>query len=333
MNKIMNDPANYDRELAAGFIKAFDGSILFPHGDLSVAVRKKMPENGEVAIVGVCDGGHMPAFAGYIGEGLLHGASIGETFKVPSADDIFEVIHRCNMGKGVIIIPLIWNKDLDGVICRAREMAEAGGIRTRTGDIRDDCLQPRNTPELRKGSAGVFFALKIASAAAADGRSLEEITDLISRVNNNTRTATDVGGSFCLPGSNKPFMQIDEGKMQVGVGMHGEPGFEMVDFPTGYEIAEHLFRHRLNAELQVRAGEEVAIMINDAGSATIDELLIIYQEEARQFEAKGVTVVKPYIGRYVTTLDMDGVSISAIRLNEEMKGYLLAEADAPFFRQ
>ena len=128
-------------------------------------------------------------------------------------------------------------------------------------------------------------------------------------------------------------MKIDEGKMQVGVGMHGEPGFEMVDYPTGYEIAEHLFRHRLNAELQVKAGDEVAIMINDTGSATIDELLIIYQEEARQFEAKGATVVRSYIGRFLTTLDMDGISISAIKLDEEMKGYLLAKADAPLFRQ
>ena len=333
MNKIMNEPVNYDREVADGFIRAFGSQLLFPNGDLSVVIRKQKPETAEVAVIGVCDGGHMPAFAGYVGRGMLHGASVGRTFEVPDSEDILSVIENCNMGKGTVIIPLIWNDKLDDAVKAAAESAERRGIKVAVAEIRDDCLQPRNDPKQRKSSAGVFFGCKIAGAAAEEKKSIDEITDILQRVSENTRTASDVGTSFCLPDSKDPFMQVDEGKMQVGVGLHGEPGFEMVDYPRGYEIAEHLFRHRLNAELNVKPEESVAIMINDTGSCTLDELLIIFQEEARQFEAKGAAIIQPFIGRFVTTLDMDGVSISAIRLDEEMKKYLLEPADTPFYKQ
>ncbi len=333
MNKIMNDPVNYDKEVADGFIKAFGSDLLFPKGDLSAVIRKVKPETAEVAVIGVCDGGHMPVFAGYVGKGMLHGASVGRTFEVPESEDILSVIVNCQMGKGAVIIPLIWNEKMSDAIRSAAASAERKGIKVAIAEIRDDCLQPRNDPELRKSSAGIFFACKIAGAAAEEKKDIDEITAILERVNDNTRTASDVGTSFCLPDSREPFMQIDEGKMQVGVGLHGEPGFEMVDYPRGYEIAEHLFRHRLNAELNIRPKDPVAIMINDTGSCTLDELLIIYQEEARQFEAKGAEIIRPFIGRFVTTLDMDGVSISAIRLDSEMKNCLLAPAYTPFFKQ
>lgn len=333
MNKIMNDPVNYDREVADGFIKAYGSQLLFPKDDLSVVARKGLKNRNEVAIIGVCDGGHMPLFAGYVGRGMLHGASVGKTFSIPAADDILAVIELCEMGMGTIILPFVWNERLNKEIEKAVSEAGKKNINVQIAQIRDDCLQPRNYPDQRMSSAGIFYGCKIAGAAAEAGKDIDEIINILTRVNNNTRTATDVGTSFCLPYSKEPFMQINDGMMQVGVGMHGEPGFEMVEYPTGYEIAEHLFRHRLNAELQFRKGEEVAVMINDTGSATIDELLIVYQEEARQFEQKGVHIVKSFIGRFVTALDMDGVSISVIKLDEELKKYLQASADAPLYRQ
>ncbi|MBQ1877528.1 MAG: dihydroxyacetone kinase subunit DhaK, partial [Erysipelotrichaceae bacterium] len=279
-------------------------------------------------IVGVCDGGHMPAFAGYVGKGMLHGASVGKTLKSPSEDDIYDVIVGTEKGKGCIVIPLIWNDELRNNVENAVGKARENNIDVRIAEIRDDCMQPRNDASVRKTHAGVFFACKIAGSAAEDGRSIDEIMNLLKRVNDNVRTAADIGHSFYLPGQKTPYLQIDEDMMQVGVGLHGEPGFEMVEFPTAYLIAEHLFRHRLNKELKVQPGEEIALMVNDMGSTTLEECLIVFQEEARQFEMKGATIVKSYVGRYMTTLDLDGVAISALRLDEETKKYLLAESDA-----
>ena len=329
----MNDPSDYDAEVARGFIKLHSDSLIFPKNDLRQVIRKEVPEVPQTALIGVCDGGHMPAFAGYVGKGMLHGAATGKTFEAAKAEDIFEVIKQADMGKGCILIPLIWNEEASEELKKAVFKAEKENIKVSIAEIRDDCMQPKENKETRLSSAGVFFACKTAGAAAEEGKDLEQILTLLKKVNENMRSAANCGTSFSLPGSKTPFMQIDDGMMQVGIGIHGEPGFEMVSFPSAYEIAEHLFRHRLNKELNFQPNEKAAVLINDLGSTTLDELMIIYGIEAQQFENKGTEIIKAFLGRYLTILDADGVSITALRLDDELEKYLLNDSDAPVFRQ
>ena len=327
MNKFMNKAEDYDNEVAKGFIKAYGEKLVFPNGDLSCVVLKEKLKCDQVVCIGVCDGGHMPAFAGYVAKGMLSACSIGKTFRAPSANDICQTVRLAEMGKGVILLPLIWNEELSKEVQIAVETLRKDNIDVSVSEIRDDCMQPKNDVSNRLTSAGIFFACIIAFKAASAGKSKEEIMQLLKKVNDNMRTAANVGGSFCLPTTNEPYMNIEKGKMQVGVGLHGEAGFEIIDFPVAYMTAEHLFRHRINKELNIQPGEDIALLINDLGSATIDEMLIIYQEEAHQFELKGANIVRSFIGRYVTTLDMDGLSITALRLDEQMKKYILEAND------
>lgn len=327
MNKFMNKAEDYDKEVAQGFIKAYGEKLIFPNGDLSCVVLKEKPLNSQVVCVGICDGGHMPAFAGYVASGILFACSVGKTFHSPRAIDIFQTVRLAEMGKGVILIPLIWNEELNKEVQIAVELLKKEGIDVSATEIRDDCMQPKNDSSKRLTGAGIFFACSIASKAASEGKSKEEIMQLLKKVNDNMRTAANVGGSFYLPTTNEPFMNIEKGKMQVGVGLHGEQGFEMIDFPPAYMSAEHLFRHRINKELNIQPKEDIALLINDLGSTTIDELLIIYQEETRQFELNGANIVRSFIGRYVTTLDMDGISITALKLDEQMKKYIIETDD------
>jgi len=327
MNKIMNKPEDYEREVASGFIRAYGEHLLFPNGDLSSVILRKSPETAQTVCVGICDGGHMPVFAGYVKPKMLNACCIGPIFKSPKVTDIIQTVKKVDMGKGVILIPMIFNEEINQTVNTALELLKKDGMNVDVAEIRDDCMQPKNDESIRLTSAGVFLACVIAGGACWDKKEKDDVLSLLKRVNQNMRSAANVGGSFYLPNSNQPFMKIDDGKMQIGVGLHGEEGFEMVDFPSAYLTAEHLFRHRINKELNIQPNEEVVLLINDLGSATIDEMLIVYQEEANQFELKGAKIIRSYIGRYVTTLDMDGVCITALRVDETMKKYIVTSED------
>lgn len=327
MKKIMNNSDNYDSDVVAGFIRMYENNLVFPNGDLSSILLKDKPEKNQCVCIGICDGGHMPAFAGYIKKGILNGASIGKVFKAPNAEDIYKTAKLANMGDGVLLIPMQWNQSLKSEVDKAVNRLKKQNIDARVIEIRDDCMQPKNDISIRISGAGIFLACKIAGAAAMSGMNIDEIEKLLIKVNKNMRTAMNITSSFSLPKDSNPYISFDDNMMQVGVGLHGEEGFETIEMPKAYTVAEHLFRHRINKELNVQAGEEIVLLINDPGSSTLDELLIIYQEEVKQFELKGATIVKSYVGRYVTTLDMDGVSITALRVDEQMKQYLLATED------
>lgn len=321
MNKYMNEKETYFKEVSEGFLKSHQ-DVLSLTGDLKQIVRRRSPEKKEVAVIGLGDGGHLPCFAGYVQEGMLHGSVSGEVFQAPSHSDILEVIRHTEMGKGCILIPLLWNEETEQELNIALEEAKKLGIDVSAAYIRDDCMQPRNDPEKRSGHAGVYYACKIAGSAAAEGKSKEEILDILRRVNENIRTAGNYDTFFRLPQEEKAFREIPEDMTQVGVGLHGEEGFETVPFPSAYLVSEHLFRHRLNKELQMKEGEEVALMVNDLGSCSLDERYILAKEICTQFENKGVIVSDLKIGRYVTTLDSDAMSLTALRLDEELKRLL-----------
>lgn len=327
MSKFMNKVDDYDNEVARGFIKAYGKDLVFVNDDLSSIILKDLPIQKKVACVGICDGGHMPAFAGYVSKGMLDGCCVGKTFKSPSCKNIYDTVKRVDMGKGILLFPLIWNIDIKNEVDNAVSQLAKENIDVTIVEIRDDCMQPKNNPALRLTSSGIYLACRIASKAALEGKSKDYILKLMDQVNKNMRTAANVGGSFYLPNSNIPYMKIESGKMQVGVGLHGEEGFEMIDFPSAYLTAEHLFRHRINKELNIQPGDDFILLINDLGSSTIDEMLIIYQEEVHQFELKGANVIKSFIGRYITTLEMDGVSITALRVDEKTKKYFLDDDD------
>lgn len=330
MNKIMNLPEDYERNVLDGFLSFHRKEIMSLREDRWNLVRKSHEAERRTAVIAVADGGHLPFPACYIGAGMLDGAVIGDVFRAPRSEDILQVIRAIDRGLGIVIIQMHWQKELSFETALAATAAEKEGIHVCTAVINDDCMPyPRDDIAGRPSLSGLVFAAKIAAAAAMDGYSVDRIAGLLERVKQNLRSAAVAAGSFCLPGSNAPFMRIDPNMMQIGIGLHGEDGFEMIDFPPADTIAEHLFRHRFLKELDLKEGDRVALMVNNLGCAAPDELYMIFREEMNQFEKRGIIVIHPLLGNYISTLDLDGISLSVLQMDEEMQRLYLQPCSTP----
>jgi len=332
MKKIINEPAAFVDEFVEGILLAHPDLLKTPGQDPRVLVRADAPVAGKVGIVTGGGSGHLPLFKGYVGRGLCDGVAIGNVFSSPSSAQVLETTIAVNGGSGVLFLygnygGDVFNFDL------AADLAELEGIATLTAVGRDDVAsQPKERSADRRGVAGIMFAFKAAGAAAERGDSLEQVAAVAEDIIENTATMGIGLSPTILPTTGKPSFELGEGEMEVGIGIHGEPGFHRGDLETADQIADRLVE-RLVADLGITTGDRVAVLVNGMGATPLEELYLLFRRVHQLLTEQGITIDKNYIGEYATSLEMAGASISLLTLNDERLALLNAPAESPFFKE
>ena len=327
MKKIINDPEKVVSEMLAGMEIAEKGLHYLPGSEV---IARRTPNKNKVALISGGGSGHEPAHAGYVGKGMLDAAVAGNVFASPSPDRIMAAIHEVAGEKGVLLIIKNYSGDIMN-FSMAAELAEMEGYRVMSVVTKDDVAVPDSTFSTgRRGISGTVFVHKIAGAAAEAGKDLEELRNLAQKVIDNTRSMGMAMTPCVLPGVGKPGFTLDENEIEIGMGIHGEPGVERTAVKTAKELAEILCS-RILADMDY-SGSEVAVMVNGLGGTPLMELYILAGEVNTLLNEKGLKPCRWYVGNYMTSLEMSGCSVSLLKLDEEMKSYLDAVTDAPAWR-
>ncbi|MCA0253480.1 MAG: dihydroxyacetone kinase subunit DhaK [Actinobacteria bacterium] len=332
MRKIINAPESFVDEFVEGILLAHPDLVKTPGEDLRVLVRADAPRPGQVGIVTGGGSGHLPLFKGYVGQGLCSGVAIGNVFSSPSSEQIFEATKAVDGGAGVLYLygnygGDVFNFDL------AADLADLEGITTKTVLGRDDVASQPNERKLdRRGVAGIVFAYKAAGAAAERGDSLDEVAAVAEDVIEHTATMGVGLAPTILPTTGQPSFELPDGEIEIGIGIHGEPGIQRGALRTADEIAEQIVT-ALVADLGLSAGARVAVLVNGLGATPLEELYVLYRKTHQLLAGLGIEVAKPYIGEYATSLEMAGASISLLELNDERLALLQAPARSPFFQE
>ena len=329
MKKFMNHPQDFEREMLEGILYASGNQIESIREDNRSIVRKNKKD--KVVILTGGGSGHLPLFLGYVGEGLLDGVAVGDIFQSPSPKQILEVIKHIDSGKGVLSIFGNYGGDIMNFEI-ANEMAEDFGIEVSTVIVNDDVASmKKNEMEKRRGVAGMFFVYKAAGAAAEEGENLEEVTRIAKKANENVRTM-GVGLAPCIiPIKGKPSFHIPEGEMEIGIGIHGEPGVYRGPQKPVKEIVDEILS-MINNDLEIENDEKISVLINGLGATPLEELYIVYKHVYDHYKDKQVTIINNFIGEYATSMEMVGFSISIIRLDEELEKYVQKPHNTPFVK-
>ena len=328
MKKIINNPENVVSEMLAG-IEIANPAVKYLQG--SEVIARREPNKAKVALISGGGSGHEPSHAGYVGPGMLDAAVAGNVFASPSPDRILAAIHEVGGEKGVLLIIKDYSGDIMNFGMDA-ELDEMEGYKVLSVVTKDDVAVPDSTYSTgRRGIAGTVFVHKIAGAAAEAGKDLEAVRDVAQKVIDNTRSMGTALTPCVLPGVGKPGFTLAEDEMEIGMGIHGEPGVEKTGIKTAHELAQILC-DRILADMDY-SGSEVAVLINGLGGTPLMELYILTREVDELLNAKGINPYKYYVGNYMTSLEMAGCSVSLLKLDEELKGYLDAAADTAAWKE
>jgi dihydroxyacetone kinase-like protein len=332
MKKIINEPGRFVDEMIEGILLAHPDLVKTPGNDPRIMVRADAPVTGKVGIVTGGGSGHLPLFKGYVGVGLCSGVAIGNVFSSPSSQQVFEATKAVDGGVGVLYLygnygGDVFNFDL------AADLSELEDIETLTVVGRDDVAsQPKERKTDRRGVAGIVFAYKAAGAAAERGDSLAEVAAIAEDVIEHTATMGIGLSPTILPTTAKPSFDLPDGEMEVGIGIHGEPGFHRGPLETADKIADRIVG-ALVQDLELAAGDRVAVLVNGMGATPLEELYVLYRRVYQILAGLGVEVSKNYVGEYATSLEMAGASISLLKLDDARLGLLRAPANSPFFKE
>lgn len=331
MKKILNHPNDFVDESISGILLAHSDALTSVEGEPRAIIRRDAPVKGKVAIATGGGYGHLPVFLGYVGEGMADGVSVGNVFTSPSADAMFEVTKAIDGGAGVLYLYGNYFGDKMN-FDYAAELAAEEGIRVETVRVSDDIASaPLDSMEKRRGVAGLFFVYKIAGACAESGASLDEVKMVTERAVKCVRTI-GVGLSPCIiPASGKATFEIDDDEVELGIGIHGEPGIQKQPLGTAKEMVVQLLE-RLVADLDVKNGDEVSVLVNGTGSTPLEELYIAYKEVHNWLTDRGIQVYRPFVGEYATSLEMAGLSVSILKMDDSLKQYVDAPANTPFVK-
>jgi dihydroxyacetone kinase-like protein len=328
MKKLINAPERVVEEMLRGMELAHGGMLrLLPEN--GVVLRADAPVQGKVALVSGGGSGHEPTHGGYVGPGMLDAACAGSVFTSPTPDQMLEATKAVDGGAGVFYVVKNYTGDVLNFEM-AGELAEAEGIQTDYVVTNDDVAVEDSTfTSGRRGIAGTIFVHKICGAAADDGKDLAGIKELAERVNGNVRSMGMALTSCTPPESGEPIFQIADDEMEMGVGIHGEPGTERKKVEPADSIVDQMLDRILGDSVDF-SGSEVAVMVNGMGGTPPMELYVAYARVADRLKDEGVNVWRmPYVGDYMTSLEMAGFSITLLKPDEEMKGYLAAPCDVP----
>lgn len=330
MKKIINKPENFVDEMIEGILLAHPDKLKTPGEDGRILVRADAPVSGKVGIVTGGGSGHLPLFKGYVGQGLCSGVAIGNVFSSPSSQQCFEATKAVDGGAGVLYLygnygGDVFNFDL------AADLAELEDIETRTVLGRDDVAsQPNENKAERRGVAGILFAYKAAGAAAERGDTLDEVAAVTEDVVEHTATMGIGLSPTILPTTGEPSFDLPDGQMEIGLGIHGEPGIHRGPLETADAVTDRIV-DALVTDLDLTEGDRVAILVNGLGATPLEELYVMYRRAHHSLADRGIAIDKKYVGEYATSLEMAGASISLLKLNEDRLALLNAPAASPFF--
>ena len=331
VKKLINASENVVKEMVEGMGLAHPEYVrTIP--ELNVVVRKGAPIQGQVGLVSGGGSGHEPSHGGFVGRGMLTAAAAGDVFTSPTPDQVFKAIKAADGGTGVLLIIKNYTGDVMNFEMAA-EMAAAENIRTASVVVNDDvAVEDSLYTSGRRGIAGTVFVHKIAGAKAEAGGSLEEVEAVAKKVVANMRSMGMALTPCIVPAAGKPSFELADDEMEIGMGIHGEPGTHRDKIRPADEVAEHL-TNKVLEDLPFQSGDEVAVMINGLGATPLMELYIINRKVAAMLEERNIKVFRTYVGEDMTSLERAGASVTLLKLDDELKELLAAPADTPAFTQ
>jgi dihydroxyacetone kinase-like protein len=330
MKKIINDPKNYVQEEVEGIIAAYGDRVKLVNNDFRMLVSNYPKKPGKVGIVTGGGSGHLPLFCGYVGKGMLDGCAIGNVFASPASSKMADLIRACDSGSGVLCLFGNYGGDLMN-FKMACEDADFDDIKTEILLGTDDIASaPKDKASQRRGVAGIVYAYKIAGAAADQMKNLEEVCRVTKKALDNIRTIGFALSPCIVPEVGKPTFEIHEDEIEVGMGIHGEKGIEVRKMMTADEIAQ-LSIDKIIDDMPLQQDDEVSIMVNGLGATPLEEQMIVFGAVKKILDQKGIRVYMPHIGEYATSMEMAGLSITAFKLDEELKELLRYPASTPFY--
>jgi dihydroxyacetone kinase-like protein len=324
MKKFVNDPKQFVPEMLKGIALANPETIKYVP-EYNLIMRADAPSNDKVSIVQGSGSGHEPAHVMVVGPGMLDAACPGDVFAAPPSDYVYQTAKLVASDKGVLL--LVNNYTGDRMAFEmAQELADADGIKVDTLFINDDVAVQDSTWTVgRRGVAGNFFVIKAVGAKSEQGASLAEVKAVGEKVNSVTRTMGIALTACTPPAKGSPLFELGEDEIEVGVGIHGEPGRRRAKMVSANEIVDELLG-AVVPDLPYASGDRVALMINGLGGTPISELYLLYGIAAEKLAAQGITVAKSYVGEYCTSLEMAGASLTLVKLDDEIEALLEAPA-------
>ncbi len=331
MKKIINKSVDFVPEVLDGILKAHPKQLTFTE-EIHSIVSTNSPVEGKVGLATGGGSGHLPVFLGYIGKGMLDGCAVGDVFSSPSAETMLAVTRRINSGKGVVYIYGNYGGDVMN-FDMAAEMAELEGIPVRTVLVNDDVASaPPEEAQRRRGVAGLVFAYKIAGAKAELGGTIDEVVMIAEKAVANTKSVGVALSPCTVPMVGKPTFTIGEDEMEIGMGIHGEPGKKREKLQSANEIAERMASDLLT-DMPMTKADNIAVMVNGLGATPLEELYVLFRKVNEIVSDLGINVYRTYVGEFATSMEMAGASLTFMRLDDELTPLLDHPAHTPFFKQ
>ena len=329
MKKIINNADNFVEESISGLVKSYP-EIYKYSSETNKVLMRSVRGNNKVGLVSGGGSGHLPLFTGYIGKGLLDSCAIGNVFASPSVDEISTAIKSANSEKGVLCIYGNYGGDVMN-FDMASEMLEMEDIKVESVVVADDVASAsKEEKEKRRGVTGMLYVFKTTGAIAESGADFDEVKRVAVKTNENIRTMGIALTPTILPQAGKPTFEIGDDEMEIGMGIHGEPGIRRGKLKTANEITEELSEKLLN-DIDLNKGDKVSILINSLGATPHEELFIVADKFNNILNDNGIINSKSYVGRYATSMEMAGMSITILKLDDELEKLLLEQANCPFW--
>lgn len=327
MTRLINDGYDVVEEMLEGYTKAHSDYAKLLEDDGRVVVSQKRSQDSKVGIIIGGGSGHEPLFLGYVGENFADATVVGNVNTSPSPEPCYNAVKAVDTGKGCLYLYGNYAGDVMNFDMGA-EMAAEDGIRVETVLVTDDVYSSENVED-RRGVAGDVFVFKAAAGAAAKGLDLDEVKRIAEKCNSNTHSMGVALSSCTLPATGKPIFQMDEGDMEVGMGIHGEPGIRRSKLEPADKVVDEILGYILD-DMKIQSGEEVYVLVNGLGAMALMDLYICYRRVAQVLEEKGIKVYNSLVGNYATSMDMAGMSITLTRVDDELKEVLDFPCDTPY---
>lgn len=330
MRRLINDPYEIVEEMLEGYTRAFPDKVKLLEHDGRVVVSKHAPKKDKVGVIIGGGSGHEPLFLGYVGDGFADAAVIGNINTSPSPEPCYNAVKAVDAGKGCIYLYGNYAGDVLNFDIGA-EMAADDKIRVETVLVTDDVISSKNVDE-RRGIAGDFFVFKIAAAAAEEGKNLDEVVAAAKKANKNCATMGVALGAAEHPTTGKEMFEMNSGDMEIGMGIHGEPGVRRGKTEPADKVVAEIM-DVIVPELKLAKGDEVDVLINSLGATPLMDLFVMYRKVSHILEDKGVKVHKSFVGSYASTMNMPGCSVTLLKVDSELKRLIDLPTNAPYFVQ
>ncbi|WP_058486544.1 dihydroxyacetone kinase subunit DhaK [Defluviitalea phaphyphila] len=330
MKKIINDKKNLLTDMLSGYAKSHKDRVVL-EGNILYRKNKKDPK--KVAVIIGNGSGHEPAMIDLVGEGLFDANVCGQIFTAPSSVEMIKAVKKLHDYGHKDILILVSSHEGDILNAKMTLMlAKAEGIEPKMVVLWDDVSSaPKGMETERRGSAGLFFPFKVVCGAAEDGMNIDDLIRLAEKVRDNTRALSTAISGGTNPETGLKMFELPEDEIEVGMGVHGESGAHRMKLPTAHELVEYMLDIIVEDKPFVK-GDDVLVLVNNAGSLTYLELYTIYDEIEKYLNKRGINVVRNWVGTYVTTQEMAGFSIALCKSDDEILKYYDYKADGPLFR-